>query len=80
MDALASAATYHAVDIYAELMRFVQSVLGVSGRAEVGDTSAECPGEHADIALLLEVLPCLEQLDPSAAPRIMDTIKQGAPA
>lgn len=75
---LAPAATYHAVDIYAELMRFVQSVfdvLGVSGRAEVGDISAECPGEHADVALLLKALPCLEQLDPSAVPRIMDTIK-----
>ncbi len=69
--------TYHAVDVYEDLMRFVQAafaVMGVAGKAEARDVIADCPTDAVDVALLLKAIPCLEQLDKSAGARILDTI------
>lgn len=74
---LAAGATYHAVDIYEDLARFLRaalSALSVTGRAEARDVIASCPTDEADVALLLKALPCLEQLDKAAGSVILDTI------
>lgn len=74
---LAVGATYHAVDIYEDLMDFLQralALLGVVGRAEARDILADRPADEADVALLLKAIPCLEQLDPAAGSSILDTI------
>jgi len=74
---LAAGATYHAVDIYEDLMDFLQramALLGVAGRAEARDILADRPADEADVALLLKAIPCLEQLDPAAGSSILDTI------
>lgn len=74
---LAAGATYHAVDIYEDLARFLQAALdafGVVGKAEARDVIADCPTDAADVALLLKALPCLERLDKAVGPAILDTI------
>lgn len=74
---LAAGATYHAVDIYEDLARFLQAALdafGVVGKAEARDAIADCPTDAADVALLLKALPCLERLDKAVGPAILDTI------
>ncbi|MCS7057175.1 MAG: hypothetical protein NZM18_13485 [Thermoflexales bacterium] len=74
---LAPGATYHAVDIYEDLARFLQAALaalGVTGSAEARDIIADCPTDEADVALLLKALPCLEQLDRASGLAILDTI------
>jgi 16S rRNA (guanine(1405)-N(7))-methyltransferase len=62
---LAPSATYHAYDVYAGLMRFLGQALPHLGlEAHVGceDVLAEPPDARADVALLLKVLPLVEQL------------------
>jgi len=74
---LAAGATYHAVDVYEDLVDFLQralALLGAAGRAEVRDLLAGSPADEADVALLLKAIPCLEQLDPEAGAFILDTI------
>ena len=74
---LAAGATYHAVDIYEDLMDFLRralALLGAAARAEARDLLAGSPADEADIALLLKAIPCLEQLDPTASAAILDTI------
>lgn len=75
---LAPGATYHAVDIYDDMMAFLQSafdVMGMSGKAESRDVVADCPTEQADVALVLKAIPCLEQLDKHAGRILLDTIR-----
>ena len=74
---LAAGATYHAVDIYEDLMDFLRralALLGAAARAEARDLLTDSPADEADIALLLKAIPCLEQLDPTAGAAILDTI------
>lgn len=75
---LAPDATYHAVDIYEDMMRFLDGafdVLGVRGQAETRDVLHDCPTDEVDVALVLKAIPCLEQLDKAAGRRLMDTIR-----
>lgn len=71
-------ATYHAVDIYDDMMVFLQSALeamGVRGTAESRDVVADCPSDEVDVALVLKAIPCLEQLDKRAGDLLLDTIR-----
>jgi 16S rRNA (guanine(1405)-N(7))-methyltransferase len=66
---------YYAYDIYADMMAFIQEFLdvaGVKGAAEVRDVTSRPPTQHADLALLLKTLPCLEQIDKTAAQNLLD--------
>lgn len=75
---LAPGATYHAVDIYDDMMGFLQSafdVMGVKGKAESRDVVADCPDDAVDVALVLKAIPCLEQLDKQAGRILLDTIR-----
>lgn len=74
---LAPAATYHAVDIYEDMMRFLgeaMNMLGVRGKAETRDVIHDCPTERVDVALVLKAVPCLEQIDKRAGAILLNTI------
>lgn len=74
---LAEGAEYHAYDIYADLTDFLSvflGIVGVHGQAQARDVIQRCPSEHADLALVLKALPCLEQLDKTASARLLDSL------
>ncbi len=74
---LAEGATYYACDIYGDMIGFLGEffrLAGVQGIAQVCDVTSHRLAQHADVALLLKTLPCLEQLDPAASARLLDTI------
>lgn len=74
---LAPDAEYRAYDVYPALASFLNAaflLLGVRGVAEVADVTAAPPREHADVALVLKALPCLEQLDRGADSRLLETL------
>jgi 16S rRNA (guanine(1405)-N(7))-methyltransferase len=74
---LAADVEYYAYDIYQDMADFLNGFLalvGVRGRAEVCNVLSNCPTRHADLALLLKAIPCLEQIDASAGLRLLETI------
>jgi 16S rRNA (guanine(1405)-N(7))-methyltransferase len=74
---LADGATYHAYDIYEDLIAFLQAFMAltpVDGRAVACDVLGSCPRPRVDLALVLKSIPCLEQIDRSAGARLLDTI------
>jgi 16S rRNA (guanine(1405)-N(7))-methyltransferase len=75
---LADNVSYHAYDIYADMMQFLQDYMGlakINGRAEVRDVIHTPPRETADLALLLKTLPCLEQIERGASARLLDALQ-----
>lgn len=75
---LAPGARYHAVDVYEDMMAFLQSALplfGVDACCEARDVVYDVPGGEYDLALVLKTLPCLEQTDKDASRRLLDTIR-----
>lgn len=69
---------YIACDIYVDLIQFIQrfmAIAGMDGRAEVRDVISRPPEYTADLALILKSLPCLEQVDKTAASHLLDTIQ-----
>jgi len=70
-------AQYVAYDVYPDLAMFLEAafpLLGLRGEAHVADVTGGTPTEHADLALLLKTLPCLEQLDKAAGARLLDAL------
>jgi 16S rRNA (guanine(1405)-N(7))-methyltransferase len=70
---------YHAYDVLGDLVAFLNAafpLLGVRGHAEVCDVvhHPECLKKGADLALLLKVLPCLEQIEKGAGERLLGAI------
>jgi 16S rRNA (guanine(1405)-N(7))-methyltransferase len=75
---LTPGATYRAVDVFADMMAFIDAampLLGLAGTAEARDVLRDTPSEPVDVALLLKAIPCLEQQDRSAVARLLDTIR-----
>ena len=77
---LAEDAAYYALDIYEDMLAFVQSFLdlpqtGVRGRAEARDVLQPGPLPRVDLALVLKTIPCLEQLDKTAGARLLDSLQ-----
>jgi len=71
-------AAYFAYDMYEDLTAFVGSFLTLverPGKAEARDVLYGLPSEAADLAYLLKAIPCLEQLDKGAGPRLLETIR-----
>jgi 16S rRNA (guanine(1405)-N(7))-methyltransferase len=69
--------TYYAYDIYQDMVDFLNAFMalaGVKGQAEARDVIHACPTFKADLALILKAIPCLEQIDKSAGPRLLDMI------
>lgn len=68
---------YTACDIYADLAGFLNAFFahtGIRGQAGVCDLTASVPSKPVQLALLLKTLPCLEQLDKTIGPRLLDGI------
>jgi 16S rRNA (guanine(1405)-N(7))-methyltransferase len=75
---LAPGATYYACDIYQDLVDFLGvffALAGVRGDSFVCDLLSAVPNQAVDLALLLKVLPPLEQVDPSASLNLLRSIK-----
>jgi 16S rRNA (guanine(1405)-N(7))-methyltransferase len=75
---LADNATYLACDIYADLMHFLQQVMplfDVQAKAFVQDVVSQPPTAQVDLALILKTLPVLEQVDKTAASRLLDRVQ-----
>ena len=66
---LAADVAYYACDIYSDMIGFLNDyfrIAGVRGQAQVCDLVGDPPGQPVDLALVLKVLPPLEQLDKRA--------------
>lgn len=71
---------YTACDIYADMVEFLNCFFahfGVRGRAFVCDLTVAVPDASAQVALALKTIPCLEQIDKSIAPRLLDGLQAG---
>nr|AMP48521.1 FmrO [uncultured bacterium] len=70
-------ARYLALDVYDDLADFTNTffkVAGVNGVARSQDILQQAPTEHADLALVLKAIPCLEQLNSDAGSKLLDAI------
>jgi 16S rRNA (guanine(1405)-N(7))-methyltransferase len=70
--------TYYACDIYEEMVSFLNEwlrLIGVRGSAQVCDVLQSCPTQKVDVALILKAIPCLEQIDKQAGPRLLQAIQ-----
>jgi 16S rRNA (guanine(1405)-N(7))-methyltransferase len=75
---LAQNATYHACDIYADMMSFLgdaMPILGVAGFAEVRDVVSHPPSYSVDLVMILKTLPVLEMVEKTAVSTLLDTIQ-----
>lgn len=75
---LAPGAQYYAYDIYQGMMDLLAGffpLAGVHGMAQVWDVAQAIPAHPVDIAFVLKALPCLEQLDPVAPRRVLESIQ-----
>jgi 16S rRNA (guanine(1405)-N(7))-methyltransferase len=71
---LAADAVYHAYDVHGDLVQFLAAalpLLGVAGTARLSDLAQDVIDQPADLALLLKLLPTLEQLDRTAGDRLL---------
>jgi len=65
---------YYAVDIYSDMIHFINQFLGIAGvhgSACVGDVIGNSPSIPVDVALVLKTIPCLEQVDKNAGARLI---------
>lgn len=81
---LAADAEYVAYDIASDMMSFLGAYFtletaygrpGLRGLAETRDVIAAPPESHAELALLLKAIPCLEQIDKSAGERLLRAVR-----
>lgn len=69
---------YMGYDIYGDMMRFVGEFLalaGVPGETAVRDVIGNPPTQPVDLALLLKLLPVLEQVEETAVARLLDALQ-----
>ncbi len=75
---LAAGGEYSACDIYTDMVVFLNGFsrhAGVRGEARLCDLTAETPSQTVELALLLKTLPCLEQLDKTIGPRLLEGLR-----
>jgi 16S rRNA (guanine(1405)-N(7))-methyltransferase len=68
---------YFGSDIYSDMLDFLnlfREHLRVGGNLEICDLTQTIPTRHVQVALLLKVLPCLEQLDKVISRRLLEQI------
>jgi 16S rRNA (guanine(1405)-N(7))-methyltransferase len=78
---LAENAQYYAYDIYQDMMAFLNEYLKLmrlQGHAQACDVLQYNPQQKVDVAFILKVLPCLEQVDKSVGPRLLEAIAADA--
>lgn len=74
---LPSEMAYHAYDVDEMAVGFVNSffeLLGLPRLAEVRDVLTRCPTQRADVALLLKMVPTLEQQEEGSGRRLLDAL------
>jgi len=74
---LEEGADYYAVDIYQDMVDFLNRFMAltpVRGHAQAGDVLQVYPSKSVDVALVLQGMPCLEQVDKSAGRRLLATL------
>lgn len=74
---LADEYTYHACDIYLDMLAFIQTYFKhfkIKGHTFPCNLESEIPHGNAQVALLLKSLPCLEQLDKTIGIRLIEEI------
>ncbi len=70
--------TYHACDIYADMLNFIQTFFNhcqVDGQTFVCDLIGKPPVQKAQVAFLLKTIPCLEQVDKQIGLPLLDSIQ-----
>lgn len=70
-------ATYTALDIYSDMVKFIDSYLKlmpVLGNTQLCDVITELPEENYDLAIMLKAVPCLEQIDKGAGRLILENL------
>ena len=75
---LAAATALDFCDVHRPLIDFLDealAILGFAGTGSVCNLLGGAPPRAADVALLLKVLPCLEQLDETIAPRLIAGVR-----
>ena len=68
---------YYAYDIYKDMIDFLNSFMAiykVQGFAEVRDVTQKAPVADADVAFMLNTIPCLEQIEKHVGLRILESI------
>jgi len=76
--ALADDATYQAVDVYVDLAEFLGEffrLAQIDGATHATDILHDPPTQPVDLALLLKAIPCLEQIESDAGPRLLNVIQ-----
>lgn len=71
-------AHYTAIDIYTDMMGFIDAALDVFGVQGVGlahDVGRWLPAEPVDVALVLKALPCLEQTEKDLAADVLERVQ-----
>src|SRR5262249_9751916 len=70
----AVALAYAVLPALAAVLEAALRRLGLRGTPRAADVTVAPPTGHADLALVLKTLPCLEQLDRSAGVRLLDAL------
>jgi 16S rRNA (guanine(1405)-N(7))-methyltransferase len=68
---------YYAYDVYKDMASFLNEfmvIANVRGYAEVRDVTQHAPEINADLAFILNTIPCLEQIEKSARLKILESI------
>lgn len=78
---LTSDAQYYACDLYDDLVMFLNrffQITGLPGNAHVCDLLSDPPQQQVDLALVLKVLPPLEQIEKQAGLMLLRSLKADA--
>jgi len=69
--------TYFACDVYPEMMEFINAFFrhfSIKGEAFTCDLTQIIPQHEVDLALVFKTIPCLEQIDKSIGPRLLNQL------
>jgi 16S rRNA (guanine(1405)-N(7))-methyltransferase len=72
---LQSDVQYYACDIYSDMMAFLGQFFThfkINGQTSVTDLTQTIPQQPVKLAMLLKTIPCLDQIDKSAAERLLE--------
>lgn len=78
---LAEGFSYEASDVLIPLLDFLNayfSQAGIQGRAALLDLSTQIPTQEVDLAILLKLIPLLDQINKSIAPKLLRELKAKA--
>jgi 16S rRNA (guanine(1405)-N(7))-methyltransferase len=68
---------YYAYDVYKDMIDFINNfmvICNVQGCAEVRDVTQNTPEVKADVAFVLNTIPCLEQIEKWAGLKVLESI------